>query len=157
MFGGSSNPGGATSSTASSAARGGASAIGSAFGSSSDSDDYLSSGKINSNLSILNEPAPAKRVGTDRLTSQQLAGVTNPQQKSKDLYLEGYGRDFGVKITYSMGLTYGIGILAGGTYGIAKGLQQGESLDMLFLDYHIAYDLARSSKLISCRSMCAPS
>jgi len=73
---------------------------------SSDSD-YLQSGGISTDFS-----SPARR---------QL----RVKQKKEDLYLKGYGRQFGEKMTYSLGLSYGLGILAGGTYGFFHGLSKG--------------------------------
>ncbi|CAE8607288.1 unnamed protein product, partial [Polarella glacialis] len=63
--------------------------------------DYLSSGGIR---------APEILVNTPR------RGANEPKEKD-DLFLEGYGRQFGEKMTYSVGLTYGAGLLGGGFYG----------------------------------------
>lgn len=75
--------------------------------SSSDSD-YLQSGGISTDFT-----APSKRL------------VVRQAPKKDDLYLKGYGRQFGEKMTYSLGLSYGLGILAGGTYGVIHGLSKG--------------------------------
>ena len=69
--------------------------------------DYLNSGGISTDFS-----APQRR-------------QIRVQPKKEDLYLKGYGRQFGEKMTYSLGLSYGLGILAGGTYGLAHGLSKG--------------------------------
>lgn len=70
--------------------------------------DYLLSGGISTDFS-----APSRRT------------VVGKPQKKDDLYLKGYGRQFGEKMTYSLGLSYGLGILAGGTYGLFHGLSRG--------------------------------
>ena len=49
-------------------------------------------------------------------------------------YLEGYGREFGTKMTYSIGVTYGLGLLLGGTYGAALGLKKGGATSKLRLN-----------------------
>merc|ERR1712194_648586 len=46
-------------------------------------------------------------------------------ENKSDLYMGGYGRQWGEKITYSMGATYGLGLMCGGTYGCLMGLRQG--------------------------------
>ena len=74
---------------------------------SSDSD-YLLNGGISTDFS-----APARRPSQLKV------------QRKDDLYLKGYGRQFGEKMTYSLGLSYGLGILAGGTYGLFHGLSKG--------------------------------
>ena len=74
----------------------------------SQDSDYLQTGGISTDFA-----APSKR-----LTVRQ-------PPKKEDLYLKGYGRQFGEKMTYSLGLSYGLGILAGGSYGVAHGLSKG--------------------------------
>jgi len=69
--------------------------------------DYLQSGGISTDFST-----PSRRIG-------------RAAPKKEDLYLKGYGRQFGEKMTYSLGLSYGLGILAGGTYGFFHGLSKG--------------------------------
>lgn len=83
---------------------------------SSDSD-YLQSGGVNPDFAV-----PSKRLS-----------IRAPQKK-EDLYLKGYGRQFGEKMTYSLGLSYGLGILAGGTYGLCHGLYKGGSTTKLRLN-----------------------
>ncbi|KAF8821673.1 putative mitochondrial inner membrane translocase subunit TIM17 [Cardiosporidium cionae] len=58
-------------------------------------DDYLNTGGVRNNLEILTKH-----------------GATLPKQISREeLYLQGYGRQWGEKLTYSMGLAYGAGEL----------------------------------------------
>jgi import inner membrane translocase subunit TIM23 len=47
------------------------------------------------------------------------------KNKTDDLYLKGYGRHFGEKLTYSTGLMYCAGLSAGGAFGVLRGIQQG--------------------------------
>uniref|UniRef100_A0A7S3TRN0 Mitochondrial import inner membrane translocase subunit tim23 n=1 Tax=Strombidinopsis acuminata TaxID=141414 RepID=A0A7S3TRN0_9SPIT len=79
--------------------------------------DYLSTGGIKAPDILVNAPrrevAPASR---------------------DELYLEGYGRQFGEKMTYSVGLTYGMGLLAGGSYGALLGVRQGGATSKLFVN-----------------------
>jgi import inner membrane translocase subunit TIM23 len=70
--------------------------------------DYLQSGGISTDFT-----SPNRRL------------AVRPAPKKEDLYLKGYGRQFGEKMTYSLGLSYGLGILAGGTYGVFHGLSKG--------------------------------
>jgi import inner membrane translocase subunit TIM23 len=62
---------------------------------------------------------------------QRTEGKTSPAEweknKTDDLYLKGYGRHFGEKLTYSTGLMYCAGLSAGGAFGILRGVQQGGS------------------------------
>ena len=76
--------------------------------------DYLQTGGINSDFST-----PSRRQSIRQ------------SQKKEDLYLKGYGRQFGEKMTYSLGLSYGLGILGGGTYGLFHGLYKGGSTTKL--------------------------
>eukprot|EP00444_Apocalathium_aciculiferum_P025378 CAMPEP_0183433758 /NCGR_PEP_ID=MMETSP0370-20130417/61595_1 /TAXON_ID=268820 /ORGANISM="Peridinium aciculiferum, Strain PAER-2" /LENGTH=220 /DNA_ID=CAMNT_0025620171 /DNA_START=99 /DNA_END=759 /DNA_ORIENTATION=- len=81
--------------------------------------DYLSTGGIRSPDILVNAPRAGGR----------------EQPASKDeLYLEGYGRQFGEKMTYSVGLTYGLGLLSGGFYGGMLGVRQGGATSKLFLN-----------------------
>jgi import inner membrane translocase subunit TIM23 len=70
--------------------------------------DYLQSGGVSTNFTV-----PSR------------GEYSRPSAKKQDLYLKGYGRQFGEKMTYSLGLSYGLGILAGGTYGLFHGLSKG--------------------------------
>mmetsp|Transcript_27618 Transcript_27618/g.49952 ORF Transcript_27618/g.49952 Transcript_27618/m.49952 type:complete len:170 (+) Transcript_27618:42-551(+) len=80
--------------------------------------DYLSTGGIQ---------APEILVSTPRRSA--------PQAASKDdLFLEGYGRQFGEKMTYSIGITYGAGLLGGGFYGALLGIRQGGKTPKLFVN-----------------------
>eukprot|EP00921_Rhytidocystis_pertsovi_P023640 GHVQ01037887.1.p1 GENE.GHVQ01037887.1~~GHVQ01037887.1.p1 ORF type:complete len:175 (+),score=26.02 GHVQ01037887.1:168-692(+) len=87
-------------------------------------DDYLKSGKIQTNLEILSKPPPTGGGGS---------GISSPRRKD-DLFLQGYGRQWGEKLTYSVGLAYGTGTLFGGTYGLAKGLRKGGATPKLFMN-----------------------
>mmetsp|Transcript_22130 Transcript_22130/g.33120 ORF Transcript_22130/g.33120 Transcript_22130/m.33120 type:complete len:169 (+) Transcript_22130:3-509(+) len=79
--------------------------------------DYLSTGGIRS---------PEILVATPR---------RDVAPSSRDeLFLEGYGRQFGEKMTYSVGLTYGLGLMCGGTYGALLGLRQGGATSKLFVN-----------------------
>mmetsp|Transcript_107680 Transcript_107680/g.207100 ORF Transcript_107680/g.207100 Transcript_107680/m.207100 type:complete len:170 (-) Transcript_107680:78-587(-) len=80
--------------------------------------DYLATGGIRKDLDILNN-AP-RRVETPR--------------SRDELFLEGYGRQFGEKMTYSIGLMYGMGLLSGGTYGALLGIRQGGATPKLFVN-----------------------
>ncbi|KAF8822693.1 putative mitochondrial inner membrane translocase subunit TIM17 [Cardiosporidium cionae] len=81
-------------------------------------DDYLNTGGVRSNLEILTKH-----------------GATPPKQLSREeLYLQGYGRQWGEKLTYSMGLAYGAGLCIGGTYGLFNGLRQGGATPKLFVN-----------------------
>ena len=46
------------------------------------------------------------------------------ESQKKALYLEGYGRQFGEKMTYSIGLSYGLAVGTGGLYGALMGLKK---------------------------------
>ena len=75
-------------------------------------DDYLKSGGVKP----LNFVAPVA-------TPPPLGGGPEVDPK-KALYLEGYGRAFGEKMTYSVGLSYGLAVFTGGTYGALLGLRK---------------------------------
>lgn len=60
----------------------------------SNDSDYLQSGGISTEFA-----SPSRRV------------ASRPQPKKEDLYLKGYGRQFGEKMTYSLGLSYGLGMI----------------------------------------------
>mmetsp|Transcript_59310 Transcript_59310/g.167028 ORF Transcript_59310/g.167028 Transcript_59310/m.167028 type:complete len:170 (+) Transcript_59310:129-638(+) len=80
--------------------------------------DYLSTGGIRSPEILSNAP---KRV--------------DDKPNSRDqLFLEGYGRQFGEKMTYSVGCTYALGLLCGGSYGALLGLRQGGATSKLFVN-----------------------
>ncbi|EER07531.1 conserved hypothetical protein [Perkinsus marinus ATCC 50983] len=81
-----------------------------------ENDDYLNSGGVQS-VGILNQ---AKR-----------QSAVNHKSVPENLYLQGYGRQFGEKMTYSVGLSYGSGMLVGGTFGLLKGLQKGGATSKL--------------------------
>ncbi|KAK2195776.1 bifunctional Ubiquitin-conjugating enzyme-RWD-like/Ubiquitin-conjugating enzyme E2/Ubiquitin-conjugating enzyme [Babesia duncani] len=78
-------------------------------------DDYLKVGSIQSNLEIL-QNKNAKLYDKSRAVAPF---------DTRQLYLSGYGRHWGEKLTYSVGLAYGSGILVGGTVGLAKGVAKG--------------------------------
>merc|ERR1712070_17942 len=80
--------------------------------------DYLSTGGITAPEILIN--APQRRA---------------EKPKSRDeLLLENYGRQFGEKMTYSIGLMYGTGLFAGGSYGFLLGLRQGGATKKLFVN-----------------------
>merc|ERR1719424_2677439 len=81
--------------------------------------DYLSTGGMRP-LEIL-APGAAPRP------------VAAPRSRD-ELMLENYGRQFGEKMTYSIGLMYGLGLLSGGSYGLALGLRQGGATKKLFVN-----------------------
>lgn len=76
--------------------------------------DYLQTGGISTNFA-----------------TPSSAPSTRAPPKKQDLYLKGYGRQFGEKMTYSLGLSYGLGILSGGTYGFFHGLSKGGATSKL--------------------------
>ncbi len=47
-------------------------------------------------------------ISTDFASPSRGQGRAKP--KKEDLYLKGYGRQFGEKMTYSLGLSYGLGM-----------------------------------------------
>lgn len=64
-----------------------------------------------------------------------------PEVRTKQLsylfpssYVEGYGREFGGKTTYSVGVVYGLGLLSGGLYGFGVGARKGGSTPKLFFN-----------------------
>mmetsp|Transcript_147970 Transcript_147970/g.368762 ORF Transcript_147970/g.368762 Transcript_147970/m.368762 type:complete len:169 (-) Transcript_147970:143-649(-) len=79
--------------------------------------DYLSTGGISRPDILVNTPRRAEAPST-----------------KDELFLEGYGRQFGEKMTYSVGLTYGLGLLSGGFYGAMLGVRQGGATSKLFLN-----------------------
>merc|ERR1719424_1199607 len=81
--------------------------------------DYLSTGGMRP-LEIL-APGAAPRP------------VAAPRSRD-ELMLENYGRQFGEKMTYSIGLMYGLGLLSGGSYGILQGLRKGGATNKLFVN-----------------------
>lgn len=88
------------------------------------SDDYINKGGIRSDLDILQRPPPAS------LNPQ----ISIAPKKKDELYLHGYGRQWGEKLTYSVGVAYGSSILLGGAYGLAVGLQKGGATPKLVLN-----------------------
>mmetsp|Transcript_44934 Transcript_44934/g.83870 ORF Transcript_44934/g.83870 Transcript_44934/m.83870 type:complete len:170 (-) Transcript_44934:33-542(-) len=80
--------------------------------------DYLSTGGVRSPEILINTPRPR---------------AATPVSKD-ELFLEGYGRQFGEKMTYSIGMTYGAGLLTGGFYGGLLGVRQGGATPKLFLN-----------------------
>mmetsp|Transcript_11962 Transcript_11962/g.26439 ORF Transcript_11962/g.26439 Transcript_11962/m.26439 type:complete len:179 (-) Transcript_11962:178-714(-) len=84
-------------------------------------DDYLSSGGVK-NLEIL-------QGGGAPLLLQKPA-----EKKDDNLFLKGYGREWGGSMTYSVGMTYGLGMIAGSTWGLALGLRQGGATSKLLVN-----------------------
>merc|ERR1719502_1819213 len=82
--------------------------------------DYLSTGGIQAPEILSNTP---RRVEQPR-----------SRQTKDELMLENYGRQFGEKMTYSIGLMYGLGLLSGGSYGFLLGVRQGGATSKLFVN-----------------------
>ncbi|SJK86580.1 mitochondrial import inner membrane translocase subunit TIM23, putative (TIM23) [Babesia microti strain RI] len=80
-------------------------------------DDYLSTGHVNNDLSIFKNRKNVR-----------------PLQIDRNLYLKGYGRHWGEKLTYSVGLAYGSGLLLGGSYGFFKGVIKGGATRRLYIN-----------------------
>ncbi|XP_954043.1 mitochondrial inner membrane protein, putative [Theileria annulata] len=85
--------------------------------------DYLNVGSINPNLEIL-----------EKKKSQSKSDILGGNLSSRQLYLTGYGRHWGEKLTYSVGLAYGSGILCGGSFGLLKGISKGGATTKLFVN-----------------------
>mmetsp|Transcript_21744 Transcript_21744/g.49488 ORF Transcript_21744/g.49488 Transcript_21744/m.49488 type:complete len:170 (-) Transcript_21744:53-562(-) len=81
------------------------------------SADYLTTGGIKQPEILSSVPRPAEQVS-----------------KNNELYLEGYGRQFGEKMTYSIGLTYALGLGCGSFYGMLLGIQKGGATPKLFVN-----------------------
>ncbi|GIX62679.1 mitochondrial inner membrane protein [Babesia caballi] len=88
-------------------------------------DDYVKVGRIQPNLEVIQRPS-----GVGAAQSDYLAPKFGDQQ----LYLSGYGRHWGEKITYSVGLAYGSGVLLGGSFGLVKGVAKGGATRKLFVN-----------------------
>eukprot|EP00922_Rhytidocystis_sp_ex-Travisia-forbesii_P038450 GHVS01057274.1.p1 GENE.GHVS01057274.1~~GHVS01057274.1.p1 ORF type:complete len:200 (-),score=26.32 GHVS01057274.1:190-717(-) len=88
-------------------------------------EDYLKSGGVKSNLEILSSPP---------LPSPLSPGIPSSQTSRENLFLQGYGRQWGEKLTYSVGLAYGTGTIIGGSYGLIVGLRRGGATRKLFLN-----------------------
>mmetsp|Transcript_75085 Transcript_75085/g.140060 ORF Transcript_75085/g.140060 Transcript_75085/m.140060 type:complete len:171 (-) Transcript_75085:61-573(-) len=82
------------------------------------STDYLTTGGIKQPEILSQVPRPAQR----------------DDSKKDELFLEGYGRQFGEKMTYSIGLTYGMGLGCGSFYGMLLGIQKGGATPKLFVN-----------------------
>jgi len=80
--------------------------------------DYLSTGSVRTPEILVNTPKRRAEA---------------PSSKD-ELFLEGYGRQFGEKMTYSIGTTYGAGLLGGGLYGSMLGIKQGGATPKLFVN-----------------------
>merc|ERR1719152_843714 len=79
--------------------------------------DYLSTGGIRAPEILANAPRRGEA----------------PRSRD-ELMLENYGRQFGEKMTYSIGLMYGLGLASGGSYGFLMGLRQGGATKKLFVN-----------------------
>ncbi|CBZ54713.1 hypothetical protein NCLIV_051400 [Neospora caninum Liverpool] len=90
-------------------------------------DDYLRTGGVNPNLSILSSPlSPSSSLSPSLYATQpSLSLSSHPAKLAGDLYLNGYGKQFGDKITYSAGISYAAGLSLGGLYGFGVGLKRG--------------------------------
>lgn len=101
------------------------------------SDDGSSSGGFGlSGLSSLSPPggftvSPPSAPGSSTSSNSRWGGgletVSSPRPSlgRDDLYLYGYGKQFGEKLTYSAGVAYAAGILLGGAYGLGVGINKG--------------------------------
>ncbi|ORM39575.1 Ubiquitin-conjugating enzyme E2 27 [Babesia sp. Xinjiang] len=72
-------------------------------------------------------------VAINRIKAAQQRYVA-PNFSDNQLYLRGYGRHWGEKITYSVGLAYGSGLLLGGSFGLVKGVAKGGATRKLFIN-----------------------
>ncbi|PFH37126.1 hypothetical protein BESB_035840 [Besnoitia besnoiti] len=77
-------------------------------------DDYLRTGGVNPSLSILSPASglasPSLASSVSVYASQPGASLSaRPARVSEELYLNGYGKQFGDKITYSAGVSYAAG------------------------------------------------
>ncbi|GFE54239.1 ubiquitin-conjugating protein [Babesia ovis] len=88
-------------------------------------DDYLNVGSIKSDLDILQRP-DGVGAGRQRYVAPNFSG--------KQLYLSGYGRHWGEKITYSVGLAYGSGVLLGSSFGFVRGVAKGGATRKLMIN-----------------------
>lgn len=79
--------------------------------------DYLKTGSVNYDLEIFKKK-PESKISFDK----------------QNLYLQGYGRQWGEKLTYSVGLAYGSGLLLGGSCGLVKGIMKGGKTKKLFIN-----------------------
>ncbi|KJP84735.1 hypothetical protein AK88_05633 [Plasmodium fragile] len=79
--------------------------------------DYLKTGSVNYDLEILKKK-PEKKLSLDK----------------QNLYLQGYGRQWGEKLVYSVGLAYGSGLLLGGSCGLISGVIKGGKTRKLFVN-----------------------
>lgn len=59
--------------------------------------DYFQSGGVNQNLDVFTN---RRKFGSS---------VPSPATRKEELYLSGYGRQWGEKLTYSTGVAYGTG------------------------------------------------
>lgn len=78
-----------------------------------ENDDYLNSGGVQS-VGILNQAKRQVPKASLDLTSSSPSwsssqSAVNHKSVPENLYLQGYGRQFGEKMTYSVGLSYGSG------------------------------------------------
>eukprot|EP00397_Hematodinium_sp_SG-2012_P051859 GEMP01061014.1.p1 GENE.GEMP01061014.1~~GEMP01061014.1.p1 ORF type:complete len:164 (+),score=31.12 GEMP01061014.1:191-682(+) len=71
---------------------------------------------------------------SNNLLMGERSSVSHGKKGQDDLYLQNYGREFGGKLTYSVGLTYGLGMFLGGSYGALLGLQKGGATPKLVLN-----------------------
>jgi mitochondrial import inner membrane translocase subunit TIM23 len=82
-------------------------------------DNYLNAGGVSQTLDII-KSAPKTSYG---------------RAPTKDeLYLKGYGRQFGEQMVYSVGCAYGAGIALGGTWGVLEGVRRGGENRKLFMN-----------------------
>ncbi|EPR60150.1 mitochondrial inner membrane translocase subunit TIM17, putative [Toxoplasma gondii ME49] len=98
-------------------------------------DDYLRTGGVHSNLSLLSSPVSPTSLSAPLYPSQSSFALSSqPAKIAGDLYLNGYGKQFGDKVTYSAGISYAAGLTLGGLYGFGAGLKRGGSTARLRLN-----------------------
>ncbi|KAK1443326.1 hypothetical protein BgAZ_202020 [Babesia gibsoni] len=87
-------------------------------------DDYLTVGSVHPKLEILQQNG----IGVKK------PDYVAPKFTNNQLYLSGYGRHWGEKMTYSVGLAYGTGVLVGGSFGVIKSVAKGAATRKLFIN-----------------------
>mmetsp|Transcript_14998 Transcript_14998/g.24506 ORF Transcript_14998/g.24506 Transcript_14998/m.24506 type:complete len:171 (+) Transcript_14998:75-587(+) len=74
------------------------------------------------------------QIRTPEILTNTPRRVEHQPRSRDDLLLENYGRQFGEKMTYSIGLMYGGGLALGGFYGCLLGIRQGGATSKLFVN-----------------------
>ena len=78
-------------------------------------DNYLTTGGVSSSISGFQTPS-------------------KPSKSKDELYLQGYGRQFGDQMTYSVGCAYGSGLGLGALWGLLEGVKRGGENRKLFVN-----------------------